>query len=334
MININPILLLPIILSFLVTLILLPHWIKRTREVGHTGKDINKIKSEDVSESGGLCVISGFIIGILSYIALKTFYFKTETQIIEIFALISTISIVAFIGIIDDIFGWKIGLSRRSRLFWVLIASIPLMVINAGNSDITIPFIDGANIGILYALIIIPLGIIGASTTFNFLAGYNGLEAGMGILIIGALSVFSYSIENSSLALIGLCMISALTAFLIFNKYPAKVFPGDVLTYPVGAMIAVMAILGNFEKFALFIFIPYFIEIILKIRGKLKKESFAKPNPDGTIDLKYDKIYGLEHLMIYLIKKLKPNHKAYEYEIVFSIWTLEFIIIIIGFSLF
>ncbi|HIF03136.1 MAG TPA: glycosyl transferase family 4, partial [Nitrospinaceae bacterium] len=33
----------------------------------------------------------------------------------------------------------------------------------------------------------IPLGIVGAATTFNFLAGFNGLETGQGILIFSGL---------------------------------------------------------------------------------------------------------------------------------------------------
>jgi len=66
------------------------------------------------------------------------------------------------------------------------------------------------------------------------------------------------------------------------------------MTYSVGALIAIVAILGNIEKFALFLFIPYFLEFILKARGKFKKESFAEVQEDGSLKLK-EEIYGLEH---------------------------------------
>src|SRR3989338_8334524 len=102
-------------------------------------------------------------------------------------------------------------------------------------------------------------------------------------------------------------MVAALIAFYIFNKYPAKVFPGDTLTYPVGALIAVIAILGNMEKIAIFFFIPYILETILKLRGGLKKESFAKLNEKGTLEMPYKKIYGLEHLAIKILQKIKLN---------------------------
>ncbi len=50
-------------------------------------------------------------------------------------------------------------------------------------------------------------------------------------------------------------MVGALLAFLWFNWYPAKVFPGDTLTYSVGALVACIAILGDMEKIAVILFI-------------------------------------------------------------------------------
>jgi len=332
----EPLLSIPIILSFFITLIVLPSWIKRARWAGLEGKNMHKCEKPKVAEAGGIVVITGFIIGSLSYIALKTFYFQSTDNLIEIFALISSIMMISLIGIIDDILGWKMGLGKRIRLFLVFIAAIPLMVINAGYAAIGIPFIDGLNLGLIYPLIIIPVGIVGASTTFNFLAGYNGLEAGQGILIIGALSIVAFFTGNPWISLIGLCMVVALLAFYIFNKYPSKILPGDTLTYSVGALIAMMAILGNFEKIAVFFFIPYILETFLKLRGgiKLDKESFAKPNKDNSLEMPYKKIYGLEHFAIWVLKKVKKSRKVYEKEIVYFIYAIQTAIIILGFVIF
>ena len=169
--------------------------------------------------------------------------------------------------------------------------------------------------GAIYPLILIPIGIVGAVTTFNILAGYNGLEAGQGILIIGALSVVAFFTGSSWLTLIGICMVVSLAAFLFFNKFPAEVFPGDVLTYSIGALIAIFAILGNFEKIAIFFFIPYIAETFLKLRGKLKKQSFGLPQKDGSLEMPYKKFYGLEHFSIWFLKKIK--NKVYEREVVY-----------------
>lgn len=234
---------------------------------------MHKINKEEVSESGGVCVVVSFIFGVLIYIAIKTYYYNLnpDDKILEIITLISSILIVSFIGFSDDILGWKKGLSKRIRVLFLVFASLPLVVISAGGL-----IIGGVDLNLPYSFILIPLGFVGATATFNFLAGYNGLESSQGILILFALSLITFLRGTTWLSMIGLIMVACLVAFYIFNKYPGKVFPGDVLTYAIGALIAGMAILGSIEKIAVFFFIPYILEMILKTRGKLKKKALRK----------------------------------------------------------
>ncbi len=325
------ILLLPPLLGFLITLFLTPFWIKKAKEIGLVWEDMNKPEHpKNIAGSGGISLFLAFILGVLIYIAVRVFYFKSKENLIEIFAILGVIAIIAFIGVIDDILGWrKGGLSVRSRLILLFFSSIPLIVINAGESEMM-----GINFGLFYPLLFIPLGIVGASATFNFLAGYNGLESSQGIIIVSALSVITYLTGKTWLSMIGLIIIMCLFAFYIFNKYPARIFPGNVLTYVTGALIAIIAILGNIEKIAVFFFIPYILETILKLRGKLRKESFAKVNEDRSLEMPYSKIYGVEHLAIYLLKKIKPSRKVYEKDVVHIINIFQILIIIIGFIIF
>ena len=164
------------------------------------------------------------------------------------------------------------------------------------------------------------------------IAGYNGLEAGMGIIMLTTLSYLSYKTGTYWIAVLGLCMAAALIAFLIYNFYPAKVFPGDTLTYSVGAMIAIIAIMGDLEKFALILFIPYFRGFILKARGKMQKESFGKVLPDGSLTNRYDKWYGLEHIVISFLRKIKS--KAYEWEVTIFFIAAESLLAVITLAYF
>jgi len=324
------ILLISLLISFSVTVLILPYWIRKARQLGFLWEDMNKYKNpKKVASSGGVVVVMAFTIGVLYYIATRTFFSREASVNLEIFSILSVILILALIGIIDDLFGWKGGgLSRKWRIVLAFIASIPLVVINAGNSSMNFPFFGIVNFGIIYPLILIPLGIAGAAITYNFLAGFNGLEAGQGILILTFLSFVAYKNNSPWLALIGLIMVAALLGFYFYNKFPAKVFPGDSLTWSIGALIAIMAILGNFEKVAVFVFIPYIIEMILKIRGGLTKQSFAKPNPDGSLEMPYEKIYGLTHLSLFILKKLKT--KVYEKDVVYFIFIIQIIFILFG----
>jgi len=323
-----------VLLSFVLTLYALPKWIKKCREVGFLWEDMNKIKRvKNVAASGGIIVVIAFVLGVLSYIAIKTFILNGNGENLEIFALLNVILILALVGFVDDVLGWTFrGLSIRFRLFLAFVASIPLIVINAGTDVISIPFLGIVNLGILYPLVFIPIGIAGAATTYNFLAGFNGLETGQGIIIISFLSLVSYLIGSIWLAVIGLCMVSGLLVFYFYNRYPAKVFPGDVLTYSIGALIAGMAILGDYEKIAVFVFIPYIFETVLKLRGHLEKQSFAKVNEDKSLDIPYGKIYGLTHLSVLILKKFK--NKVYERDVVRLIFGFQIFICLLAIIIF
>jgi len=325
----EPLLIVAIFASFFCTFLAIPYLIKRAKEEGLVGKDVHKLDKREVAEGGGLGLIFGFSVGVLIYIGLITFYFHNTSNISNIFALLCVVLFASIIGIIDDLLGWKKGLSKTIRILMMLFAAVPLMVIHAGDSTML-----GINIGLLYPLLIIPLGIIGATTTFNFLAGYNGLESSQGVILLSSLAIATFLTGNAWLSVVILCMVASLIAFYIFNKCPACIFPGDILTYSVGALIACVAILGNIEKITVIFFTPYIIETILKVRGKLKKESFAKLNSDGSLDMPYDKIYGLEHLAVWTLKKVKPSKKAYEREVVWLINGFQIIVILIGFAFF
>ena len=325
--------LISILASFFVSLFLLPRWIKKAEELGWVWDDMNKTKWGKIPGSGGVIVVLGFVIGVLLYIAYWVLYLNNvDGFLVEMLAMLSVVLLLGCIGFIDDLFGWmKGGLSRRSRIILVFIASIPVIAINAGEGVVNAPLIGLVDLGLVYPLVFIPIGIIGATTTYNFLAGFNGLESGQGIILLTALGIVSYFVGLGWLTVAALCMAASLCAFMLFNFFPAKVFPGDVLTYPVGGLIAVIAVLGSFEKIAIFFFIPYILEVVLKLRGRLVMHSFGKPLKKG-LDLRYDKIYSLNHLSIYLMKKagIRPGEK----KVVLSIWLFQIVVIIIGFIIF
>jgi len=332
----NYLLLAAVMVSFLLAMQFLPFWIRKCRNIGLLWEDMNKYgRPKNVASSGGVVVVMAFILGVFFYVALKTFAFGGSSKSLEIFSLLGVILILGIVGLVDDLLGWKNkGLSNRFRLLMAFVASIPLVVINSGVHTMNFPFLGAVNFGILYPLILIPLGIAGATTTYNFLAGYNGLEAGQGILILSFLSFVAFSSGSAWLAMVGLCMVGALLAFYIYNKFPAKVFPGDIMTYSIGALIAGMAILGNFEKIAIVVFIPYILEVILKVRGNLP-HSFGIPDKHGYLSVPYEKFYGLEHIAIYILNgfRRKPgkNFGATEEKVVYLIYIFQIMFILLAF---
>jgi len=317
--------------ALVATLLLVKWWISVAKKNELEGKDMNKYDKPLVVESGGIAVVISIVLTLLLYIFFKTFVLKTETHLLEVSALIITLILACFIGFIDDILGWKKGLRQWQKLLMTIPIAIPLMVINVGESSMAVPFFGSVNFGLFYPLVFVLFGVIGATNGYNLLAGYNGLEASLGIIIFITLGIASLVSNQLWLALIAGTIVLSLFAFLLFNSFPAKIFPGDSLTYSLGALTAGFAVLGNMEKIAIILFLPFIAEGFLKAKSKFTAENFGKPKKDNSLEPPYKKTYSLTHFAIKLLKKIKPSHKVYEKDIVNIFLFLEIIIAIIVF---
>ncbi len=309
-----------VLVSFLATWVVARKWIRKAPEIGLLGFDMNKPGMPKVAEMGGICVVFGFVLGILIYIGLMTFYLHMQDYV-AILAVLATILSMCIIGMMDDLLGWKKGLRQWQKPIFTLFAAMPMMVINAGHSTMNLPIIGVVDWGIMYPLLIVPIGIVGASNAYNMVAGYNGLEAGMGVIILSTLGYFAFINAKQSAMMLAICMVCALMAFLYFNWYPAKVFPGDTMTYSVGALAACVAILGDMEKIAVVLFLPYAFDFIIQATGGFRKEAFAKVNEDASLEKPYKGLYHLTHLAIVVLMQLKS--KVYERDVVLFLCGIE-----------
>jgi len=321
-----------LLFSFLLTYFLVRKWIVLGKELGFVGKDMNKYEKPEVTEIGGFFVLLSISISILLYVALKVYLLKTTFNLLQIFIIETVISLALIIGVLDDVLGWKKGIRHWKRVLLTSVLALPLMVTSSGVSTINIPFIGPVDVGILYPLLLLPIGIIGASNAFNMIAGYNGLEASMGVILFTSLAIKSYLIGLYYISFISLIVISSILAFLIFNKYPAKVFPGNSFTYGIGALYGSLIILGNMEKFGLINYALYFIELLLFIRGLkdgIYKENFGIPDERNCLKEPYKKIYSMTHLAIRINRKLFGC--ATERRVVLTIVLLQAFISLISF---
>lgn len=305
------------LIGFLITFIVTPRMFRFLRSLRLTGIDQQKKNKPLLPTSAGIPLIIGFLGGLFVYIGLDTFILKSATDITLLLASVCSILIVLLIGLFDDLNvgelkvtdkkekDTRIGLSQRQKMLLPFAAAIPLMAICAGQSSITIPFIGLVDVGLLYPLVLVPLIIVFCSNAANMLAGLNGLEAGIGIINLFALGVYTLFFGRFEGALIALIMASALVGILIFNRYPARILPGDTLTYLVGSSFASAVIIGNVEKFAVILVIPWLCEFFLKLRKRFKVSSLGVLQKDGTLKSKYDSIYSLTHvpMKIFRIKE-------------------------------
>lgn len=328
----NPLLLISVAISFASTILLTKWWIPVAKRAGYIGKDMNKPSKPEVADMGGVAVLGGVVGGLLFYIRLNTFIFNNVSYNLNLFAAMSTVLIISIVGLIDDLLGWKLGLSQIQKPLLNIPAALPMMAINAGHSEVNLPLFGAIDLGLLYPLMVVPIGIVGASNGFNMIAGYNGLEAGMGLIMLSSIGIVTYFTGTTYVAMVCAITAAALFAFLFFNWYPAKIFPGNGFTYMVGSIIACVSIMGNVERLALILFVPYFLDFVLKARKKMKAEAFGKADSDGSLKKPYENYFALPHIAIDLINKIKG--KTNEKEVVLFILFIEILLAMFGIKLY
>ncbi len=327
-------------IAFIGTYFITPKFIIFLEKIGLTGVDQQKATKPKVAEMGGPTILFGFLGGIFLFIWLRIFLFGGLDKLGEVFAGISTIVIITLIGMFDDLGGLmklrgkemsgydkRIGLKQWQKPLLTLLAAIPMMATMTGNTTMSIPIVGTVDFGIFYPLIIVPIAIVGTSNATNMLAGINGVEAGMGVALLGGLGVYGILVGKLQAAAIALTVMSALLAFLRYNWYPAKIFPGDSATYLIGATVAVVAVVGEMQKFAVFCFVPWFIELILKARGKFTVQSFGELQNDGSVKAPKETPYSLLHVIM-------NSDKFTEKQIALAMISIEAILVVLALIIF
>jgi len=270
--------------SFILTYLVLPSLIKKMSARGLTGRDMNKLGNKpEVAELGGIGPMLGISFGVIIAIFIATYLNILTINLTILLASFLTIFLVCFIGVIDDIIGWKKGIRQWQHALFPVFAALPLMAVNAGTDFLVLPFIGPVSIGIFYSLLLVPLGITGASNAFNMLAGFNGLEAGLGAIIITTLTAIAFITNRPEAAILGIAILASLLAFLRYNWFPAKVFGGDSLTLMIGASVATISIIGNMEKIGISLIALHWVELAFKARHRFQSESFGIPQKDGRL---------------------------------------------------
>jgi len=301
-----------VIISIFTTFVITPYAIRYFKLIGLATTDVHKKNKPLVPNSAGIPVVAGIIAGLLVYIFLNVFIHQESSQLVSLFASITSILIIMFSGFLDDLNSRQVkvaghiegkqGLKTWQKPLLTLPAAFPLMAIMAGDTTMNLPFVGTVDFGILYPLLIVPIGVVGAANMVNLLGGYNFLEAGMGLVYTFSLGIYAYLHGSIIASVIFLTTFGALLGLTKYNFYPAKILSGDSLTYTLGAVVAVGAIVGNMEKAAVITMMPFIIQGILKFYSRLKLGRFASDlgilQKDGTIKPKYGKqIYSWIHLI-------------------------------------
>jgi UDP-GlcNAc:undecaprenyl-phosphate/decaprenyl-phosphate GlcNAc-1-phosphate transferase len=213
----------------------------------------NKVKThkEPVAYLGGLGILIGFTVGILAgiYCILGQDYIAGAMK--WLLGILAGAAIACFVGVVDDIF----DLSPAKKMLGEAIAAITLIIVgimpalhySAGYLGWSMP----NSIEWILGVFVVIFFVLGATNSLNLLDGLDGLCAGVtAIITLGMLllavhrSTWGFSnVGDPVRIIVCLALVGGVCGFLLFNRYPAKIFMGDAGSVMLGFTMAALMIL-------------------------------------------------------------------------------------------
>ena len=153
----------------------------------------------------------------------------------------AALAVGSLIGAADDrsklVVGAR-GIPARLKFPVQVILAIPVAVIalqDSGGHQLWLP----SSLWVLLPLAVI--AIVGTANAVNLTDGMDGLAGGLSVIAIAALALFIPGAQSGEKA-VAMTLCGALVAFLVYNRYPARVFMGDTGSLAIGYALAAMAI--------------------------------------------------------------------------------------------
>ncbi len=159
----------------------------------------------------------------------------------------------ALLGGVDDwqgikgIRGQGEGMSARAKsLVQIVIAAILACVLYFGPPDLDYVGIPGRPEFFSLGIFFIPIAIfviVGFSNAVNLTDGLDSLAGSTSAVAFASYGVIAFLQNQSYLAAFCFTIVGALLAFLWFNAHPAELIMGDAGSLPLGATLALVALM-------------------------------------------------------------------------------------------
>ncbi|MCX8176239.1 MAG: hypothetical protein N3E48_03275 [Candidatus Bathyarchaeota archaeon] len=263
------------IVSFVTVYFSTPKIAEFMRKKGVVGVDVHKESKNKVPEMCGLSIF----LGLATSLATLTIF---SANVLKFLSFLLTLILAAILGIVDWFKPW----SALQKVLLVALASIPFILLGEYQPYPVLPFIGKIRLTVIYPLIVIPALVTILGNTLNMIDVFNGSMAGVSAVSAGFLALISIILGKFDVLPLYLSLSLTSYAFYIYNKYPAKVFAGDIGSLTLGVTFALTSIIGGLEVLTLIVFIPSLTNSLLIVSslGGFKERREIKDRP--TILLK------------------------------------------------
>lgn len=272
------------VLAFLIALLAYPGYVGYLR-----GRQIGQFIREEGPKSHGAKAntptMGGVLFACVAAVVAAAFLYAARG--IEPGALLCLAAALtcSFIGFLDDRAKFQAkanaGISASARLLAELAAGalLALLALACGEGArlfIPAPFAGGEPGSIMLSpFIYVPLGalvVAGSANAVNLHDGMDGLAAGTSIQVLAAMAIILAATGQWTLAAVAAAAAGAVSAFLIFNRYPASVFMGDVGSLFIGGLVGALALVGGITAW----FVPLASIYILETLSVMAQVAYFK----------------------------------------------------------
>ena len=222
----NP--LLSLILSFLVSYFTVPKIILLADKYR-----LSVTEGKRSSHTGATPIFGG--VGIFLGVLASLFFFG---NIAGTNFVIFSITIVFFIGLIDDL----LGLSPYKKLLGQIIATLVIIYFKELSIDSFHGVLGVRDLSQLASVSFTIFVFIVIINGVNLIDGIDGLAGGFGIISACFFGITAYIMGQMDMAILAFSLVGALFGFIRYNIHPAKIFMGDTGSLLIGMILSILAI--------------------------------------------------------------------------------------------
>ncbi len=274
--------------------------------------DMYKKGKPKIANLGGITIGIGILVSIvLSQLILKEF--STENLLVFYFV----VFIHAMFGLLDDL----VNISNKIKIIAPFFMALPIALIST-DTTLNILFTT-LDLGLIATYFIAPLFLMVVTNLVNIHSGYNGLSSGLSLIILVALGLRSFILQDYTPLYYLMPVLGATLIWVFFgDKYPAKIIWGNVGSMLVGSAVAAYMVLTKAYLFGSILLIPHIADFLLYIysvkiaKQKFENIKFGQLRKDSTI--KPPTRYKLKFLFPYYFKLTEYKTTNILYLITFS----------------
>lgn len=264
------------LIPFLLMLITTPYLIRKLTKKGLVVRDYYKNGIKMVPTGGGIAIM----LAVLFSMSINSMFYKFDATN---YVALNVILLFGLFGILDDM----IDIGRPVKLVLMYYCSYPLMQY-AVHSSVLFPYIGHVDFGIFYSQLVVPTFVLVAANLVNMHSGFNGLSSGLSIIVLFSLiikALIGGPIDNI-VAIIALT--GATLGFHLFERYPSRIFWGNVGSLTVGATIGVMIVMQGYIFSGFIMLLPHTINFLMYVYWRAMKypqAKFGNVREDGTLEV-------------------------------------------------